>query len=78
MKPSIDDIGKAALKSKSTNFDWVQNGTRAMIDLWMYNFARNVSYILDGDSAKSLSVFKNKQKKKPLERDFYLLLFVLF
>ena len=62
MKPSIDDTGKAALKSKSTNFDWVQNGTRAMIDLWMYNFARNVSYILDGDSAKSLSVFKNKQK----------------
>ena len=62
MKPSIDDIGKTAFESKSTNFDWVQNGTRAMIDLWMYNFARNVSYILDGDSAKSLSVFKNKQK----------------
>ena len=62
MKPSTDDTGKAVLKSKSTNFDWVQNGTRAMIDLWMYNFARNVSYILDGDSAKSLSVFKNKQK----------------
>ena len=46
MKPSVDDIGKAVLKSKSTNFDWVQNGTRAMIDLWMYNFARNISYIL--------------------------------
>ena len=62
MKPSIDDIGKTAFESKSTNFDWVQNGTRAMIDLWMYNFARNVSYILDGNSVRLQSVFKNNSK----------------
>ena len=62
MKPSIDDIGKTVFKSKSTNFDWVQNGTRAMADLWMYNFARNISDILDGNSVRLLSVFKNNSK----------------
>ena len=59
---SVVDIGKAVFKSKSTHFDWVQNGTREMIDLWMYNFARIVSDILDGNSARLLSVFKNNSK----------------
>ena len=39
-------------KSKSTNFDWVQSGTRSMIDLWMYNFARNIPDFLDGDNVR--------------------------
>ena len=60
--PTVVDIGKAAFKSKSTHFDLIQNGTRAMIDLWMYNFARNVSDILDGNSVRLQSVFKNNSK----------------
>ena len=60
--PAVVDLGKAVLKSKSTHFDWIQNGTRAMIDLWMYNFARNVSDILDGNSVRLHSMFKNNSK----------------
>ena len=41
-----NNIGKSAFRTKSTNFDWVQNGTKAMVDLWMYNFARNISDFL--------------------------------
>ena len=59
---SVHDIGKVVFKSKSNHFDWVQNGTRAMIDLWMYNYARNISDILDGNSVRLLSVFKNNSK----------------
>ena len=59
---SVRDIGKVVFKSKNTYFDLVQNGTREMIDLWMYNYARNIPDILDGDSTKLLSVFKNNQK----------------
>ena len=36
--PTVVDIGKVLFESKITHFDWVQNGTRVMIDLWMYNF----------------------------------------
>ena len=39
-----NNIGKSAFRTKSTNFDWVQNGTKAMVDLWMYNFARNILF----------------------------------
>ncbi len=54
-------------KSKSTNFDWVQSGTRSMIDLWMYNFARNIPDFLDGNSVRLLNAVKNNSKslKKP-------------
>ena len=45
---SVRDIGKVVFKSKNTYFDLVQNGTREMIDLWMYNYARNIPDILDG------------------------------
>jgi len=57
-----NNIGKSAFRTKSTNFDWVQNGTKAMVDLWMYNFARNISDFLDGNNVKSLSVFRNRSK----------------
>ena len=57
-----NNIRKSGFQSKSTNFDWVQNGTRAMVDLWMYNFARNISDFLDGNSVKSLNVFSNNSK----------------
>ena len=60
--PTVVDIGKALFESKITHFDWVQNGTRVMIDLWMYNFARNISDILDGNSVRLQSVFKNNSK----------------
>ena len=60
--PSISDIGNAVFKSKSTQFDWVQHGTRAMIDLWMYNYARNIPDVLDGNSVRLLSAFKNNSK----------------
>ena len=57
-----NDIRKSVVGSKSTNFNWVQNGTRAMVDLWMYNFARNIPDFLDGDSVKLLNVFNNNSK----------------
>jgi hypothetical protein len=41
----------------SKNFDWLQKGTFEMLDLWMYNFARNVSEILDGYSVRKLGKF---------------------
>ena len=44
---------------QSKNFDLVQESTSNMIDLWMYNFARNTPDFLNGDSVKKLSVFKN-------------------
>ena len=59
---SVRDIGKVVFKSKNTYFDLVQNGTREMIDLWMYNYARNIPDILDGNSVRLQSVFKNNSK----------------
>jgi len=40
------------------NFDWVQKGTQEMLDLWMYNFSRNLPDILDGNNINSLNIFK--------------------
>ena len=57
-----NDIRKSVVGSKSTNFNWVQNGTRAMVDLWMYNFARNIPDFLDGDSVKLLNIFRDNSK----------------
>ena len=57
-----NNIGKSAFRTKSTNFDWVQNGTKAMVDLWMYNFARNIPDFLDGDSVKLLNIFRDNPK----------------
>ena len=57
-----NNIGKSVFRTKSTNFDWVQNGTKAMVDLWMYNFARNIPDFLDGDNVKSLNIFRNSSK----------------
>lgn len=41
----------------SKNFQRLQEGTFEMLDFWMYNFARNLSDILDGKSVKTLSPF---------------------
>lgn len=49
---------------QSANFDWVQNGTRKFVDLWMYNFARNLPDILDGNSARLLNIFSNGSKSR--------------
>ena len=57
-----NNIGKSAFRTKSTNFDWVQNGTKSMVDLWMYNFARNIPDFLDGDNVKLLNIFRNNSK----------------
>ena len=43
------------------NFEWVQNGTFSMVDLWMYNFARNIPDFLDGNSVGLLSEFSNSK-----------------
>ena len=59
---SVRDLGKVSFNSKNAYFDLVQNGTREMIDLWMYNYARNISDILDGNSVRLQSVFKNNSK----------------
>ena len=53
---------------QSANFDWVQNGTRVMVDLWMYNFARNIPDILDGNSVRLLNVFRNGSKSRKNHR----------
>jgi len=47
---------------QSRNFDWIQKNTAEMIDLWMYNFARNIPDFLNGNSVKQLSVFNNGKK----------------
>ena len=39
----------------SKNFEILQEGTMAMMDLWMHNFSRNINDILDGDSVKLLN-----------------------
>ncbi len=52
---------------KPNNFDWVQNGTHAMVDLWMYNFARNINDFLDGESSKLLSQFNNNKPDQKYE-----------
>jgi len=39
------------------NFEWLQKGTFAMVDLWLYNFARNIPDLLEGKSVRLLSVF---------------------
>jgi len=33
-----------------------------MVDLWMYNFARNIPDFLDGDSVKLLNIFRDNSK----------------
>lgn len=48
----------------SENFDWVQKGTQEMLDLWMYNFARNIPDILDGENIQKYSVFD--REKNPI------------
>ena len=48
------------------NFDWLQKGTFAMVDLWLYNFARNISDLLKGQSIRKLSVF---DKSNPLNQN---------
>lgn len=47
---------------QSKNFDLIQKNTSHMIDLWMYNFARNIPDFLNGNSIKQLSIFKNGKK----------------
>ena len=47
---------------QSKNFDLIQENTSNMIDLWLYNFARNIPDFLNGNSVKQLSVFKNGKK----------------
>ena len=49
---------------QSANFDWVQNGTRVMTDLWMYNFARNIADIQEGNSVRLLNVLKKNPKSR--------------
>ena len=41
----------------SSNFEWLQKGTFAMLDLWLHNFSRNIPDLIEGKSIKSLSVF---------------------
>ena len=44
-----------AKKSRfSKNFESLQNGTFAMVDMWMHNFARNIPEILVGKNVKIL------------------------
>ena len=59
--PSVHGIKNTALKSTRTH-QFIQDETRAMIDLWMYNYARNIPDILDGNSVRLQSVFKNNSK----------------
>ena len=44
---------------QSKNFDLIQKNTSDLIDLWMYNFARNIPDFLNGNNVKQLSGFKN-------------------
>ena len=39
----------------SENFEVLQEGTLAMMDLWMHNFSRNINDILEGNSVKLLN-----------------------
>ncbi len=39
----------------SENFEILQDGTMAMMGLWMHNFSRNIQEILDGNSVKLLN-----------------------
>ena len=48
---------------QSRNFDWIQKNTANMIDLWMYNFARNTNDFLNGNSVRKLNVFNDKSIK---------------
>jgi hypothetical protein len=43
----------------TSNFEWLQKGTFAMVDLWLYNFSRNIPDLLEGKSVKTLSVFNS-------------------
>ena len=44
-----------AKKSRfSKNFESLQDGTFAMVDMWMHNFARNIPEILVGKNVKVL------------------------
>ena len=49
-------------KDFSGEFDLIQKNTSDLIDLWMYNFARNIPDFLNGNSVKQLSIFKNGKK----------------
>jgi len=49
---------------ESKNFEWLQKGTFAMLDLWLYNFARNIPDLLEGKSVSLLSVFKDENSRK--------------
>ena len=46
---------------QSKNFDLIQKNTSVLIDLWMYNFARNTPDFLNGDNVKKLTGFKHKK-----------------
>lgn len=43
----------------SANFETIQKATFSLMDMWLKNFARNLPYILEGNSIKNLSVFQN-------------------
>lgn len=49
---------------KPDNFEWVQNGTHVMVDLWMYNFSRNIHDFLDGNSINDLNTLNNQQNQE--------------
>lgn len=51
---------------ETNNFEWLQKGTFAMVDLWLYNFARNIPDLLDGQSIRNLSVF---DESNPLSKN---------
>lgn len=42
----------------STNFETIQKATFSLMNMWLKNFARNLPYILEGNSIKNLSVFQ--------------------
>ena len=43
----------------SSNFKFLQEGTFAMLDLWMYNFSRNMQDIIKADSVRMLNPLLN-------------------
>ena len=45
----------------SNNFEWVQKGIFNHLDLWMYNFARNISDLHGGNNVRTLSVFNDSK-----------------
>ena len=53
--PSVHGIKNTALKSTRTH-QFIQDETRAMIDLWMYNYARNIPDITSKDNKNFLTI----------------------